>query len=101
MASYHGQLTADIKMKNYMIKTSFASPDWSKARANKIGINFMISIIIFVRDCLYYNSKQHFSVWLRTGSNPADINRFRSHTGKVLLILFTKIKAYFKIEPYF
>ncbi len=22
------------------------------------------------------------SVWLRTGSNPADRNRFRSHTGK-------------------
>ena len=24
--------------------------------------------------------KHDFSVWLRTGSNPADINRFRSHT---------------------
>ena len=23
-----------------------------------------------------------FSVWLRTSSNPADINRFQSHTGK-------------------
>ncbi len=27
-----------------------------------------------------------FSVWLRTGSNPADSNRFRSSTGKVLTI---------------
>ena len=26
-----------------------------------------------------------FSVWLRTGSNPADINRFRSHTGKLII----------------
>ena len=25
-----------------------------------------------------------FSVWLRTGSYSADINRFRSHTGKFL-----------------
>ena len=25
-----------------------------------------------------------FSVWLRTGSNPADITRFRSNTGKVV-----------------
>ena len=24
-----------------------------------------------------------FPVWLRTGSNPLDINRFLSHTGKI------------------
>ncbi len=32
-----------------------------------------------------------FSVWLRTGSNPADSNRFRSHTGKYSNV--TKRKA--------
>ena len=33
IASYYRQLYADIKMKNYNIKTSFV---------NKTGINFMI-----------------------------------------------------------
>ena len=33
----------------------------------------------------------HVSVWLKTDSNPADINRFRSHAGKFLLILFSAI----------
>ncbi len=28
-----------------------------------------------------------FSIWLRTSSNPADINRFRSHTGKLSIAL--------------
>ena len=37
-----------------------------------------------------------FSVWLRTGSNPADINQFQSHIGNeylssVLLTLFNTI----------
>ena len=27
-----------------------------------------------------------FSVWLRTGSNPTDIIRIRSHTGKYVLL---------------
>ena len=31
-----------------------------------------------------------FSVWLRTVSNPVDINQFRSHTGKIFLILVVK-----------
>ena len=39
-------------------------------------------ILIFVKNCLLYDAIQDFSVWLRIGSNPADINRFRSHTGK-------------------
>ncbi len=43
-------------MKNYKIKTSFVSPD----------------------------AIHDFSVWLRTGSNPVDCNRFQSHTGKVV-----------------
>ena len=31
------------------------------------------------------NAIHDFSVWQRTGSNPAYINRFQSHTGKVLI----------------
>ncbi len=55
IASYYRQLSADIKMKNFKIETSFVSRDIHA-----------------------------FSVWLRTGSNPADSNRFRSHTGNSL-----------------
>ena len=51
-------------------------------RANKTGINFMIIILILVENCLYYDTIYDFSVWLTTGSNPADINRYRSHTDK-------------------
>ena len=51
------------------------------ARTNKSGINFMIFISIFVEICMYYDAVHDFSVWMRTGSNPADIDRFRSHTG--------------------
>ena len=36
-----------------------------------------------------------FLVWLRNGSNPADINRFRSHTG----LVFPKILIYIKQTP--
>ena len=34
----HKQLTAEIKMYNYKIKTSFIRPEMPKARANKIMI---------------------------------------------------------------
>ena len=30
-----------------------------------------------------FDTIHDFSVWLKTGSNPANINRFRSHTGKI------------------
>ncbi len=33
-----------------------------------------------------------FSVWLRTGSNPADINRLQSHNGKRNLVGESKTK---------
>ena len=56
--------------------------DRPKARANKPGIIFMIFNFIFVENCLSYNVIHDFSVWLGTGSNPADVNRFRSHTVK-------------------
>ena len=37
----------------------------------------MINILIFME----YDAIYDFSVCLRTGSYPADINQFRSHTG--------------------
>ena len=44
IASYYTQLSADIKMKNYKIKTSFFSPEVLKARS-KTGINFVIFVL--------------------------------------------------------
>ena len=46
----------------------------------------MIFISIFVENLMQYDAIYDFSVRLRTGYDPADINRFRSHTGKI----FTK-----------
>ena len=49
----------------------------------KTGIRFNIFILIIVENSLLYHGIHEFSVWLRTGSNLTDINRFRSHTGKI------------------
>jgi len=73
-------------MKNYKIKISFVSSKGPKARANKTSINFIIFISIFVKNCLLFDAIHDFSVWLRIGSNPVDINRFQSHTGKYFLL---------------
>ena len=64
---------------------------------NKTGINFMIFILIFVKNCLQYYAIQDFSELLRTDSNPADINRFRSHTGNTLYYLL--LHHYDQKEP--
>ena len=55
-------------MKIYQIKTSF-----------------VISILLFVENCLLYDTIHECSVRLRTGPNPVEINRFRSHTENVLI----------------
>ena len=41
------QLSADIKMKDYKIKTSLVRTNQSKARAHKTGFNFMIFILLY------------------------------------------------------
>ena len=64
-------------MKNYLNKTSFLSHERPKT-----GIDFMIFILICLENCQQYYAILSCSVWLRTGCYPADINRFRSHTGK-------------------
>ena len=75
-------------MKNYEnIKTSFVRLKEAKALGNKTGNNFMIFILIFMENCLLYDVIHDFSVWPRTSSNPADIKRFRSHTGKNITTL--------------
>ena len=55
VASYYSFLSEDIKMKKYKI---------------------MIIILIFVENCLWYDAINDFSVWLRTGSYPADLIGF-------------------------
>ena len=43
-----------------------------------------------------------FSVWLKTGSNPADINRLRSHAGKSipLKVMDVNILVMYSIHEY-
>ena len=57
-------------MKNYEIETSFVDHEG----ASKTGINFEIFILIFVKNCLYCDAINDFSVWLRTGNNRTDID---------------------------
>ena len=61
--------TAFRGYQNYKIKTSFVSLDGPK-----------ILLLIFVEYCLLYDAIYNFSVWLRIGSDSADIDRFRSYT---------------------
>ena len=65
----------DIKIKKYKIKTSFARPEGPKAQANITAINY---IDFYFINRGKYNNIHDFSAWLRTGSNPADINRFEA-----------------------
>ena len=46
---YYRQLSADIKMLNNKIKTSFFRYKWLEAHANKTVIEMMIFSLIFVR----------------------------------------------------
>ena len=66
-------------MKNYKIKLSFTSsrylPGWKKIYDFYFNILRKLSVI-------RYYAWFDFSVQLRTGSNPLDINQFPSHTGK-------------------
>ena len=84
--------------EKYNIKTSFVSPDGPKARSNKTGIRFMIFILIFVENCLKYVVMHDFSVWLKTGSNLADIDRLRGDTGITFSFFFTKKSLNREIE---
>ena len=43
-------------MKDYKIKTSFVSSEGLKAWADKNGINFIICISIFAKNCLLYDA---------------------------------------------
>ena len=56
----------------------------------------MIFVLIFLENCLLYDDTHDFSVWIRTGSNPADINKFRSHTAIYIscMILWTDERGY-------
>ena len=52
---------------------------------------------------IVYNTIQDFSLWIRIGSNQADINQFRSHTGIILIFSPTDLaenKTYMKWNNY-
>ena len=42
----------------------------------------MILVFIFIENYLKCDAIHDFLIWPRTGSNPADINGFQSHTEK-------------------
>ena len=72
-------------MKRCKLKIiSFVSPEGPRARYNNTGMNSWIFILLFMVIICNKKAKHDFSVWLRTGSSPADINRFRSYTKKKL-----------------
>ena len=64
-------------MNKYNIKSIFLAE-----RDRKAGLTKLVQIYNFyfnIRGRLYvYDATHDFSVWLRTSSNPADINRFRT-----------------------
>ena len=66
-----------------MIKSNFVSHEGPNVRASKTGIYFNNFILLFVKNCLLYDAIYDFSAWLRTFSNPADINPFRNHTKNI------------------
>ena len=95
ITSSYKQLSA-VNIKNHKIKTSFVNPEGPKALAKKNCFNLMIFILIFVEN--YLGTTNDFSVWLRTGSNPADINRFRSRSGNNITYTYTfQIYIYYYI----
>ena len=73
-----------VKLKIFKIKSSFVSPEGLKARVNKTCIKIMIFHCTIYRKCLSNDTIHDFSVGLRTGSNPAEMNRFCSHTENYL-----------------
>ena len=43
-----------------------------------------------MENCLKYDIMHDFSVWLKTSSNPADIDRLRGDTGITFSFVFSK-----------
>ena len=46
----------------------------------------MILFLYSWKNYMQFNARHDFSVWLRIGSNPPDINQFRSRTGNVIFL---------------
>ena len=47
-----------------------------------------MTVHFYVRkNWMYYDTIHAFSVWLRAGTYPPDINRFRNYTGNVLQLM--------------
>ena len=98
IASYHRQLSADIKMKNYEIKTSFVIPERPMSRLTKqLLLSWLFNNLgkLSVIRCYTW-----FSTWITTGSNPADINRFRSHTETEHWIISSRVTFFIKCHEY-
>ena len=66
-----------IYISKIKIKTSFTISEMPKARCNKTVYNIMI-VYFYIRRKLDILQRPRIS------SNPADINQFRGHTGKLI-----------------
>ena len=75
-----------LKWKIIRLKLILLAPRDQRPRLTKLkGINSMFFILIR-GNLAVYDALLDFSVWLRTGINPADNNRFGSHIRKTYLI---------------
>ena len=69
-------------MKNCKIIPSFVKPEGSET-----GILISWFLFYYSRKIVWMRSViHHFSVLLRTGFNPSDINQIRSHNGNIVKI---------------
>ena len=74
----------DIKIKDCKIKDNCVSPEG--ARLTKLVFILQFFFFYFYicgKLSVYIDTIHDFLVWLRTGSNTPDINRFQSHAEKV------------------
>ena len=69
--------SSDTTRKNNKINSCFVSTEGPKAKTNNICFRKFWKI--FCKTILY----------MRTGSNPADINRFQNHTGILITSIFS------------
>ena len=81
IALYYRQLSVDIKMTNFKIKTRFVNPERPKARANK---TYIIFILIFVEN----ETIHEFSVLLKTGLIQRILLGFVAILENLLILLY-------------
>ena len=60
-----------------MIKNSFVIPEGPKVHANKTGMILCFFYFNILRKLSYYDAIHDFLVWMISGANSVDFNRFK------------------------